>query len=171
MTAANTIPGEFDETPSIDKLVDLRVAHLGMIQATISRMSGYSATAKNFCVTVLAALIALSTQASGGRILIAATLLTSLLGMVDLYYLTLERRFRELYRMVSSREFSEIDLNITPDRNSPTHLAKALKSPSLLLFYVPILVACAVSFFVFTPVQSVQPAKPDTNATSAHNRT
>lgn len=48
--------------PGPDKLVDLRIAHLNMIQGVISRMSGFSASAKNFCVTVSAAIIAVAFQ-------------------------------------------------------------------------------------------------------------
>lgn len=148
MATVNSAPDELSEKLSMDNLVNVRIAHLSMIQATISRMAGYSATAKNFCVTVLAALIALSSQANAGKLLLGAISLTILLGTIDIYYLVLERSFRTLYSDISSRSLLKLDLAIAPRKIKASNIARAMRSPSVILFYCPILAVCAVAFYI-----------------------
>ncbi|WP_375391898.1 hypothetical protein, partial [uncultured Sphingomonas sp.] len=86
-----------------DQLVEMRLAHLNMIQGAITRMSGFSASAKTFTVTVLAGLAAISTNADKAQLGIIALLAVIVLAVMDVYYLTLEGRFRNLYEQVERR--------------------------------------------------------------------
>src|SRR3546814_2746520 len=79
---------------STDKLVDLKIAHLNMVQGAVTRMAGFSASAKTFCITILAAIIALAVQAGTAKLALGAIVAVICLGLLDLYYLTLELRFR-----------------------------------------------------------------------------
>src|SRR3546814_4907580 len=76
---------------STDKLVDLKIAHLNMVQGAVTRMAGFSASAKTFCITILAAIIALAVQAGTAKLALGAIVAVICLGLLDLYYLTLER--------------------------------------------------------------------------------
>ncbi len=92
--------------PTTDKLVDLRVAHLNMIQSVISRMSGFSAVAKNFCVTINAAILGFAFQKQNSALMWAAVAVILIFYAMDTYYLALEKRFRALYEDVAARPFT-----------------------------------------------------------------
>ena len=95
------------DTPSADKLVDLRIAHLNMVQGAVARMSGFSASAKTFCITILAAIIALAVQAGTSKLALGAIVAVICLGLLDLYYLTLELRFRSAYERIATRPLDQ----------------------------------------------------------------
>lgn len=125
-----------------ENLVALRVAHLGMIQGVITRMSGFSATAKTFTITILAGLAAISLQADAEELGVIAMLAALTMSLVDTYYMTLEVRFRRLYSEVAARDLDlAADLQISPSI-MPGDTWKAIKSKSNWLFYGPVLFAC-----------------------------
>jgi hypothetical protein len=43
-----------------DKIAELRVKHLDMLQSLITRMAGYGASFKSYCITVATAVIGFS---------------------------------------------------------------------------------------------------------------
>jgi hypothetical protein len=131
---------------SVENKIALKIAHLGMIQGAIARMSGFSATAKTFTVTILAGLAAISLQANQAQLGLVALLATLVLGVIDIYYLTLELRFRAYYEHVESRNLDRADdLAVKPLKRSGD-IMRALNSASTKLFYLPIFVACL--FFI-----------------------
>lgn len=145
--------------PSPDKLVDLRIAHLNMVQGAVTRMAGFSASAKTFCITILAAIIALAVQAGTAKLALGAIVAVICLGFLDLYYLTLELRFRAAYECIAQRPLSEAaDLRISPANFSLACLGKAARSLSILLFYIPILLAC-ITAFVYGPTDERKPTE------------
>lgn len=124
--------------------VALKVAHLGMIQGAITRMSGFSASAKTFLVTILAGLAAISLQADKAQLGIVAFLTTTCLFTIDIYYMVLERRFRNLYDHVETRPLHDAaDLGIKPLPKSGD-IKAALRSTSTKLFYGPVFGACTI---------------------------
>jgi hypothetical protein len=127
-----------------ESLVALRVAHLSMIQGVINRMSGFSATAKTFTITILAGLAAISVQADATRLGVIAMFTAVTLFLVDTYYMTLEVRFRSFYDEVAARELDQAaDLKIAPSIN-PGDKKKAVNSKPNWLFYGPVLFACVL---------------------------
>ena len=129
-----------------DSLVALRVAHLSMIQAIVARLSGFSASAKTFTVTILAGLAALSLQADSTRLGVIAMVAAIALFTVDSYYLALEIRFRNFYDDVAERGIDQAGaMGITPTGNA-NDFKKALSSKSNLLFYGSVLFACALLY-------------------------
>lgn len=133
-------------TLSEESKVSLKIAHLGMIQGAIARMSGFSASAKTFTVTILAGLAAISLQANQAQLGLVALLATLVLGVIDIYYMTLELRFRAYYEHVESRNLDRADdLAIKPLKRTGD-VMRALNSASTKLFYLPIFVACL--FFI-----------------------
>src|SRR3546814_20891000 len=98
---------------STDKLVDLKIAHLNMVQGAVTRMAGFSASAKPFCITILAAIIALALQAGTAKLALGAIVAVICLGLLALYYLTLELRFSAAYERLAHRPLSyAVDLRI-----------------------------------------------------------
>lgn len=124
--------------------VALRVAHLSMIQGTINRISGFSASAKTFTITVLAGLSAISLQADEKKLGVVAMIATIILAAIDVYYMTMELRFRTFYDQVVGRDLDDAaDLAINPIKQ-PGDVAKAINSKPSKLFYLPVFIACTL---------------------------
>ena len=123
------IMGDLDQA----SLVSLRLGHLGMIQSVVSRLSGHSATVKNFDLTVFMGVVTLAVSHSDQELLWVAVLLPLLFAALDAYYLGIERSFRDFYRTVAERPISEaanVAMNPAPHR-----LLAALRSLSVWPFY------------------------------------
>lgn len=129
---------------SEDSKVALKIAHLNMIQGAIARMSGFSASAKTFTITILAGLAAISLEADKAKLGFVALLATIVLGVIDVYYMTLELRFRALYEDVRGRSLDLADdLDIKPLKRSGD-IRRALNSTPTKLFYLPVFGACVL---------------------------
>ena len=94
------------EELSPDILASYRVAHLEMIQGVIDRMAGYCAALKNFCVTIVAALLAVGLDKGQGMKPLVVVGFIILFGVLDAYYLGLERRYRAHFNEVRKRPLS-----------------------------------------------------------------
>ncbi|GGO94498.1 hypothetical protein [Stakelama pacifica] len=131
-----------------ESLVTMRVAHLGMIQGVITRMSGFSASVKTFLVTILAGLAAISLQANSMQLGVIGMIAAVFFLFIDTYYMALEIQFRTFYDEVIARPLSDADnMKIAPSASSDD-FKKALTSKSILLFYGAVLIACAL-FIVY----------------------
>ena len=106
-----------------------------MIESVISRLSGHSATVKNFCLTVSAGAFALAVTNSETQLLWIAVIAPALFGLLDAYYLAIERAFRDFYRTVADRPLSEAR-NVAMEQEGAS-LHKALLSFTVWPFYVP----------------------------------
>jgi len=69
--------------PSVDKHVDLQIAHMNMIQGIITRMSSFSAGVKNFCVTISVGIIAVAFQKQVPMLIWAAGAVVLIFGSMD----------------------------------------------------------------------------------------
>ncbi len=137
-----------------DENVDIenKRVYLQLLQEPISRMSSTSAIFKGFSSAILAGLASASfTEISVWALLLGLLPILSFL-CLDVYYLSLERKMKYLYRMVVENK-KEIDFSInTRLDKKEIELAKStplncLKSPSIYLFYVPVL-ACALILLI-----------------------
>jgi hypothetical protein len=140
--------------PSSDKLVDLRIAHLNMIQGVISRMSGFSAGVKNFCVTISAGIIAVAYQKQIPMLGWAAVAVVVIFCIMDTYYLGLERRYRELYEDVAARPFDQAsNMSLKAEHLNFSTCFRALRSNSVAGFYTLLLIGVVTLLIVANHVQ------------------
>jgi hypothetical protein len=131
-----------------DQLINMKMGHLSMIQGVITRMSGISAAAKTFTVTILAGLAAISLQADKVSLGVIAILATAVFLCTDIYYLMLEIRFRNLYDHVATRPLAEAqDLSINQLKRN-RDFSRAVTSRPTILFYASVLLA-ASSFALY----------------------
>lgn len=79
-----------DSSPSIQ-------THLQMIQAVIQRMASNSASCKTWCITIVAAILVVVGDNDKPRMMLLAVLPTALFMILDVYYLQLEKGFRNSY--------------------------------------------------------------------------
>lgn len=104
-------------TPGPDKIIDMKIAHLSMIQGVIARMSGFSANAKNFCVTIIAAIIAVAFDKDVPLLGYGAATIIMVFALMDTYYLSLERRFRNLYERSANTPADEaVNMSLVPSK-------------------------------------------------------
>lgn len=134
---------------SLESQISLRIAHLEMIQGAISRMSGFSATAKNFAVTVCAAIAVIAFDKESPELIVSAIVAVAVFLIMDAYYHLLEVRFRELYNITAEAPLEAgSDLKLDPPKTTPRNRIKTLKSATLFPFYVPLLFALLIAFTV-----------------------
>jgi hypothetical protein len=142
-------------TTNPDKLVDLRIAHLNIIQSVISRMSGFSASAKNFCITVNAAIIAVAFQKQVPWLGMGAVMVLVLFGLMDSYYLSLERRYRALYEDVAGRPLDVLpDMSLKPSAPTWRCFGGSIGSVSVFPFYLLLMASMGSLLYLANHVQS-----------------
>lgn len=124
-----------------------KIKHLEMIQSVISRMAHNSFIIKGWGVTLVIAMFAFignNLEAAYIPLIMAPIILFCGL---DTYYLMLEKRFRELYKITAKKNDDGIDfqLAITDScKNKNSSYWKALKSPSIWAFYLAVLTVAIV---------------------------
>lgn len=128
-----------------------------MIQGVISRMSGFSANAKNFAVTVLVALVAVAFE-KGVSLLWTGVGALAAFALMDIYYHLLEVRFRELYRTTALQPLGQpSDMLLDAPSATAAQVKKVLTSPTLLLFYVLLLFAFRIALYEAAHVSATKP--------------
>lgn len=78
----------------------IETKHLELIQAVVTRLAGNSFTAKGWSITLIAAIVALSSRTSQPGFVIVGLLPALCFWGLDAYYLRQERLFRKLYDAV-----------------------------------------------------------------------
>lgn len=130
---------------------DGKKEYLQMIQEPICRMSTISAIFKGFAATIVAG-ISLISYSTTSRLILGLSFLPVLaFGILDVYYLKLERKFRFLFDQVRMDKH-EIDFSMKLT-NDPLEIISAkartwdcIKSPSIYLFYPFMLLILVVVF-------------------------
>ena len=129
-----------------------KAAYLQMIQEPICRMSTISAIFKGFAATIVAGVATLTYKDVNVWVLGLSFLPVLAFAILDVYYLTLERKFRFLFEQVRKDEHeSDFSMKLTSD---PVEILRAkarvwdcMKSPSIYLFY-PLMIAVLIAVFV-----------------------
>ena len=113
------------------------------MQDVIRRMADNSRSCKLWCVTLVAAMLVLMGGSGNGGYVLLALVPTAFLAWLDVYYLSLEQRFRNSHDHFVARlhrgNLAESDLfAIIPRGSIATHLLKSIRSASVGLFYLPL---------------------------------
>ena len=133
--------------------------HLGFIQSVVDRMGQNSFHAKEWCVTVISALVAfyLTQDAENVRpvIVITAGVVAFLFAVVDAYYLHLERGYRYLYKVAAhileDKNVRDYSMSRPKKMKGAWPFLKELFSISTGLFYLAI-IGGIVCLYIFTEV-------------------
>lgn len=126
-------------TVSPEKIAELRVKNLEMLQTLITRMAGYGASFKSYCITVTTGVIGFGLTLRSPALAGLALLPVFAFAVADAQYLRVERRFRSLFDAVRKQGWDEmpafdISLETVPQ---PTFLSAAT-SWSIVWFYAPL---------------------------------
>jgi hypothetical protein len=118
-----------------------------MIQAVIARLSTQSSTIKGWCVTVTAALLGLSANATSPAISLIALYVVISFAVLDAYYLAVERAHRVLYERTVNNEVARWSLTV--DRPTFGQTFRAMRSPSVAVLYgASLLASAAVTVYI-----------------------
>src|ERR1700744_1357737 len=126
---------------SPEKIAELRMKHLEMLQAVVVRMSSQCATLKNYCVTISVAIsgFAITLQ----RPVVALLTLVPILAFafLDARYLQLERRFRGRFNAVTQESWDTLpNFDMGNKTNPVSPYWPAYFSWSVAGFYLPLAV-------------------------------
>lgn len=150
--AANAVAVTDDPTPNENS--PAVHAHLSIMQAVIARMADSSRSCKTWCVIIVAAILVLAAGTTEFEHLwIAYVPLVLFLGL-DMYYLSLERRFRATYNAflqeLRSGEITVADLyDVVPTGAAAKSWLATLGSVAIGPFY---LVLAGVIAFVWSRI-------------------
>ena len=129
-------------------------AHLAMMQDVIRRMADNSRSCKLWCVTLVSAMLVLMSRSDEWWYALVALVPTVFLGGLDIYYLSLEQRFRNSYNdFVVRLHKGALDQSrlfmIAPSGSPFTHGLRSARSSSVWPFYLGmVLVVLVVAVMV-----------------------
>jgi len=130
-------------------MLSARLAHLSMIQGIISRLATFSANAKNFCITIEAAILGIAFQKGLPLLVFAAFFVLIAFAALDVYYLAQERRFREFYRDVQNRPIAEAGhLALEPPKLTLAKYLSGILSFSTGGFYLLLLIGAVALLLI-----------------------
>jgi hypothetical protein len=130
---------------------EYKLKHLEFIQSVVSRMASNSFLLKGWGVTLVAALFALAAKDADKKYILVAYFPVLVFWILDAYFLSQERSFRNLYDAVRAKKEDEIDFSMDtkPFADSRTKWAAAFFSRTLLVFYLSmVLVMILAMYFV-----------------------
>ncbi|UTA66519.1 hypothetical protein [Emticicia sp. 21SJ11W-3] len=124
---------------------DAKHKHLDLVQGVISRMAQNSFIIKGWAITILTGLLAYGTSKPETPFIKIACLSivpTLLFWILDAFYLSLEKQYRQLFDAVRKKDNDKIDykMDVTAfkkDKNSWLNIFAC--NLSLLFFYLPLL--------------------------------
>ncbi|MBN2561989.1 MAG: hypothetical protein JXQ75_13775 [Phycisphaerae bacterium] len=120
-------------------------AHLTITQSVVQRMASNSASCKAYCVTLVSAILVVVADKNKPRYALLALVPTFLFFALDVYYLALEKMFRDSYNQfidkLHSRKIVASDLYLVlPSGSMVKESLRSLTSFSIWPFYLVLLV-------------------------------
>ncbi len=130
--------------------MEKKLKHLEMIQGVINRMGGNSFWLKGWCVTLVAAIVALATKNTSPWFMAVAYIPIPLFWALDTYYLRQERLFRALYDHVRVLKEESVDFSMKTDQftSQVASFWGVLVSKTILPLYLGIAIVVTVALGV-----------------------
>lgn len=121
--------------------------HLELIQKVINRMAGNLFFLRGWTITLIVALLALFVEGENPDYIFVAYLPVIIFWVLDGYFLSRERLFRDLYDHVRKLNEQEVDFSMNTSKYKKkfrNHWVGAMLSSTLLFFYLPLIVIMLV---------------------------
>lgn len=131
--------------------MDNKIKHLEFIQQTISRMSANSFFIKGWVVTLMAAVFAVSTTRDNFLIPFLNYFIVPIFWILDGYYLSQERKYRELYNEVRLKSDENIDFDMDASKfkgGRLTWLSSTLSKPLIFLYILLIVISIGILYLL-----------------------
>ena len=140
-------------------------AHLTMMQGVINRMAENSRSCKVWCVTLVAAVLVLVARTGEPQHALLALAPTLLFGILDSYYLALERSFIKAQNVFVKKlhqgELESSDVyRVAPTGMGLLLVGRCLGSVSIWLFYPLVVVTVVLAWQLILPSATPAEAMP-----------
>lgn len=131
--------------------MESKIRHLEIIQSTIGRMSTNSFFLKGWSVTLVSALFALSSQNTDKRYFLIAYIPVFVFWVLDGYFLSQERQYRELYDKVRLLPNNKVDFDMKTKQFGKNGNAwgDCCISKTLAIFYGSLLGALVITTYLY----------------------
>jgi hypothetical protein len=134
---------------SCEKIPELRVKQLEMVQGIVGRMAAYGVNFKSYCITVTTAVCGFAITLQRPFVSLLALLPIATFALIDAQYLRLERRFRGLFDSIRSEDWDAIPTFKIDLRTAPVvSYFSTLCSWSIVTFYAPLALGVAIVVLV-----------------------
>ena len=117
--------------------MDRKLKHLEFLQNVITRMNSNSFLIKGWTVTIVSALFALASKDANINYVLISYVAIPIFWILDGYYISQERQYRDLYKEVSTKIENEINFSMDAskfEKGDRTWLSGIL-SKTLIPFY------------------------------------
>lgn len=137
--------------------MDRKIKHLEMIQGIITRMSSNLFILKGWSVTLIVALFTVVAKDFKGAYIVFAFCILFIFWILDGYFLSLERRYRELYNSVRIKENDKIDFSMsTSDYNVGRNTwIRSIFATTLSIFY-GVLLTSMIIVIVMSNIENIK---------------
>jgi len=132
-------------------VMDCKLKHLEFIQNVITRMNSNSFLIKGWTITLVSALFALAAKDANIQYVLITYIVIPVFWLIDGFFLSQERQYRDLYNEVRIKGESEIDfsMNASGFSDGKNSWLVGVFSKTLILFYgITILVTLFVMFLI-----------------------
>lgn len=120
-----------------------KIKHLEFIQTNINRMAGNLFFLRGWTITLIGTLVALLSKTNNSKDLVYFLIsLILVFWILDGYFLSQERLFRNLYDHVRKLQDKKIDFSMDTTKYKKykkNSLIYSIFSPTLLIFYLPLI--------------------------------
>lgn len=131
--------------------MEKKIKHLEFIQNIITRMNSDSFLIKGWTITLVSALFALAAKDADVHYVIVSYISIPTFWILDGFFISRERQYRDLYREVATKEEKDIDFNLDASfycKNDRTWLA-GIFSKTLIPFYgITIIITLIIMFLL-----------------------
>ena len=126
-----------------------KLAHLGMIQSVVNRMSVNSFLLKSWSVVLVSALFALSAANTNVDFIILAYFPAIAFWILDGYFIHQERRFRAKYKAVCKTDEEDVDFSMDTSNMATTRNSWPVStlSTTLLIFHGVVIGSIVIVMF------------------------
>lgn len=127
-----------------------KIKHLEFIQLVITRMNINSFLLRGWSVTLVAALFAFAAKDTNIDYVLITYISTPLFWLLDGYYLSQERKYRDLYNIIRKRDDGHIDfdMNATITNNKKNGWLLSTFSITQMIFYGTLITITLVVTFI-----------------------
>ncbi len=125
--------------------------HLEFIQNTINRMAGNLFFLRGWTITLIAALFALFAKDANSRYIFVVYFPVIIFWILDGFFLSQERLFRDLYNDVRKRDEKKIDFSMDTSKYKKYYKNSwiaTMFSSTLLFFYLPVVLILVVTTYI-----------------------
>lgn len=122
--------------------MEKKLKHLELIQGVINRMAGNLFFLKGWAITIIAGLSGLSAKDTNLTVILIALFLAIIFWVLDGYFLSEERKYRDLYDHVRKLDEKDIDFSMDtrPHNNDYNSWICSIFSKTLMWFYFSLII-------------------------------